>query len=165
MIAIADFCKAMNTAWDASTLDATFKALWSDPTDTEYPVLNDEEALGDQPWPYVVLDQMSQSTSSRMSAEGLANREIRDVLVRINIHAKAIDGDSRTAKGIAAYLAEEVMKVFGGHPTISPTAEITLDNGNFLITQFQNDFGIRTGPDEYQWVVTYLFRLDVPVAV
>jgi len=55
--------------------------------------------------------------------------------------------------------------VFGGHPTVAATGAIILTNGKHLITQYQNDFGIRIDDNEYQWVVEYLFRIDVPVAV
>ncbi len=164
-VATADLHKALNTVWNASSLDATFKALWdASITDAEFPALHDQEAAPGQPFPYCVLDQSASSTVNRMSATGAFLREVRDVSWSLHVHARAVSGDSRTAKEIAAYLAEEIMKVFGGHPTVAPTA-LTLDNGNFLIAQYQNDFVIRTGDDEYRWTVEYVFRSDVPVAV
>lgn len=165
-VASADILKAINTAWDASTLDATFQALWdSGVTASQYEVLNDQEAPPAQPFPYVVMNQTSQNTTGRMSGGASALREIRDLSVTFNVHARAVSGDSRTAKEIAAAMAEEVLKVFGGHPTASPTGTLKLDNGNHLITQYQSDFGVRTGDDEYQWVINYVMRVDVPVAV
>jgi len=164
-IGMADLHKAINTAWDASTLDATFKALWSDPTDTEFFVLNDQEAPGEQPFPYVVMDQTMSSTSNRMSGGITSLREIRNIEIRFNIHTRDIDSDGRTAKTIASVLAEEIMKVFGGHPTVTPTGAITLDNGKHLITTYTNGFSIRTEEDQCQWVLVYVFKIDVPVAV
>ncbi len=164
-IASADIHKAINVVWDVSTLDTLFKALWEDPTSTEFPVLQDQEGTPTQPFAYVVFEQTSSSTVERSSADGNTKREIRDIEVRWNIHARAVDGDGRDAKEIAAYLAEEIMKVFGGHPTVNPTGTMTLDNGKHLITQYINDFGVRTGDDEYQWVLIYNMRVDVPVAV
>lgn len=165
-VSTADLLKALNTAWDASSLDATFKALWgAEFVATDYEVLHDSEATPGQPFPYCVLESSAPGTVARMSGGIDALREIRDIPLIFNIHASTVTGDSRTAKEIAATLAEEVMKVFGGHPTQAPSGVITLDNGNHLITEYQNDYGIRTGDEEYQWRIDYLFRLDVPVMV
>jgi hypothetical protein len=163
-VGMADLHKAITSAWDASTLEVTFNALWS-AASTEFFALNDQDAPGNQPFPYVVMDQTNSNTIDRMSSCDNRIREVRDVEVRFNIFAREIDGDSRSSKAIAAYLAEEIMKVFGGHPTTNPTGTITLDNGNHLITTYQNGFGIKVDEDICQWVLVYIFRLDVPVAV
>ncbi len=165
MINSADVCKAINSAWDASGLNAVFKSLWDVANEDDFPVLHDQEASPEQPFPYCVMDEFSARTTSRMSGSLDVKQEIRDVLVRFNIHAQEVDGDARTAKRIAADLVEEVMKVFGGHPTVSPTASMTLDNGAHLITQYQSDFCVREDEDKYLWGINYLLRLDVPVAV
>jgi hypothetical protein len=159
VIGSADLMNAVSAAWTASGLDALFVALGG-----AQPVLNDQEARPGQAFPYCVLDQLSGPVKTRMSGAGAAKRAIRDVGMRFNVHAKTVAGDGRKASAIAAYLAEEVMKVFGGHPTTATSAAITLDNGHHLITQYQDDFGIRTGDDEHQWVVVYNHRVDVPVA-
>ena len=165
-VASADLAKALSVVWNASDLNTTFNALWSVASD-EFQVLNDQEAAPDQSqqWPYCVLDMLAGDTTDRMSGESnLSLWEIRDIPVTFQVHAKDVSGDDRTAKEIAAYLAEEILKVYGGHPTVHPTP-LTLDNGHFLITQYQNDYGVRTGDDEYSWLISYLFRLDIPVAV
>jgi len=167
-VSTADLWKAILTAWEASSLPATFKALWSTSYSTEFFTLHDEEALEGQPWPYCVLDEFAPTLVSRMSGDQgdiVTKREIRDVRIRFNIWARDIDGDSRTSKEIAAYLAEEVMKVFGGHPATAPTGTVTLTHGKHLITQHIMDFGIKAGDQEHQWIVDYNFRLDVPVAI
>ena len=165
MIATADLLKAMNTVWDASSLDAAFQALWdSGITASEFEVLHDVEAGPSQPFPYCVFEQLEGTTTDRMTGRGLLLNEIRDVPINFTIHAREISGDDRTAKKIAADLAEAVIKVFGGHPTEVPTP-LVLDNGGFLLAEYQNDMGIRTGDDEYSWLVSYLMRTDVPVAV
>jgi len=164
-VSTAAFYKAIVTAWKNSGLDDLFKALWSDPTSTEYLVLNDQLALGGQPFPFCVMEVVSPTTTDRMSGGVHALREIRDITVNFNLHARDVDGDTRTNKEIAAYLAEEVMKVFGGHPTQSPSAVIQLENGNHLITRYDNDYSIRTGDEETQWVLVFTFRIDTPVAV
>ena len=166
-VALADFYTAIASAWDDSGLDVTFQALWgSDVVADNFQVLHDQEASPGQPLPYCVLDQItSSSIVSRMSADGYSVREIRDIPVKFNVYAKEVTNDDRSAKAIAAYLVEELMKVFGGHPTVSPTGTLTLSNGNHLITQYQTDYGVRLEDGEHQWIVSYIFRLDVPVAV
>ncbi len=166
-IATADLMNALNTAWDASSLDALFKALRdSSVVEAQFPdVLHDQDAAPKQPFPYCVMGQTTTTTTDRMSGGASALREIRDTGLTLHVHARAVDGDSRTAKEIAAYLAEEIMKVFGGHPTVSPTGTLTLANGSVLIVQYVNDFGLREGEDEYRWTIEYNARADVPVAV
>jgi len=164
-VAGASVSKALVAAWDDAGLDAKFKALWAGEVSAdEFIVLHDQEASPQQPWPYCVLEQISASTTSRMSGGVSHLREIRDVDIRFHVHASEVSGDSRTAKEIAAYLCEEIMKVFGGHPTEAPSA-LTLDHGKFLIAQYQSDYGVRTGDETYEWLVHYIFRIDVPVAV
>ena len=164
---LADLYVAINAAWESSGLNALFLALRPAGTiNSNFSVLCDQEASPGQPHPYCVIDQITNSnTKDRMTdgVEGL--RETRDIPVRFNVYAKEVVGDIRSAKVIAAYLAEELMKVFGGHPTVSPTGTITLSNGNHLQTRYENDFGIRLDDDEYQWHVAYSFKLDVPVAI
>ncbi len=161
----ADIAKAVNTLWDAQTLDATFKVLWdSDVTASEWEVLHDMEASPDQPNPYTVFEVALPVIASKMSGAGNQIREIRDVPLSFDVYAKEVSGDSRTAKEIAAFLAEEIMKVFGGHPTNNPQV-MTLDNGNFLIAQYLNDFSVRVGDEEFQWTINYNVKVDVPVAV
>ncbi len=160
----ADIAKAINTRWNISSLDNNFTALWkSGVTASQWIALHDTPpASPGQPFPYVVYELGVGATTDRMSGDTNSNREIRDIPLDFRVHARAIDGDSRTAKEIAADLAEKIVEVFGGHPTVAPP-DITLDNGNFLISQYQNDWGIKTGEDEYQWNVSYLIRVDVPV--
>ena len=156
----ADLHRAINTAWDASGLDALFAALGG-----STPVLNDQEATPGQSFPYCVLEQTAGTTTDRMSGPASSLLEVRDLTVVFRVHAGLVSGDDRTPKEIAAYLAEEITKVFGGHPTVAPTASPTLDNGGRLLTQYQTDFGVKTGDDEHMWTIEYIFRLDVPVMV
>lgn len=160
----ADLLKSINAVWDASTLDATFEALWSaTPDGDDFPVLHDMEAGGEQPWPYCILEIDSSLVSERMS-KGIGDLwRIQDVPAAFKIYAAEVVGDVRTAKQIATHLAGEVMKVFGGHPTVMPD-DMTLDNGDHLVTLYQNDFGIREGQSRWMWIVNYIFRIDVPEA-
>lgn len=164
-IAGADLAKAVNTVWDASSLDSLFQTLWdSGASAGEFPVLHDQLAGGEQPFPYCVFEQLSGNTTDKMSGGVSTLREIRDIPFNFRVHTREIAADSRGPKEIAAFLAEEIMKVYGGHPTEAPTA-LTLDSSNFLIAIYENDQAIRIDEDHYQWIVSYIFRLDVPVAV
>lgn len=161
----ADLWHGLNAAWDASTLDATFKALWPDPSDTDFEVLSDKEASPGQPFPYCVVEMAPPSKASRMSGGVDSLREIRDAQVTFNVHAAMRDGDARAAKDIAAYLVEEITKVFGGHPTQAPSAAIALANGKLVETTYDTDYGVRTDDDEYQWILRYNLRADAPIKV
>lgn len=164
-VGAGDLHKAINIVWDASDLNAAFTDLWeSVVTVSDFVVLNDLEGGPSQPFPFCVYEQLGLNVVSRSSGGTSALRQIHDIPWSFHVHARKRDGDSRTAKEIALTLAEEIMKVFGGHPTVTPTG-LTLDNGNFLIASFQDDFGFRNGEDEWQWNVNYIFRVDVPVAV
>ena len=162
----ADLHTAINTVWDASGLDAIFQALHnSDVTSSDWEILHDTQAAAGQPFPYCVYQLFTGSLTTQMSSMNVGFvRHIHDIVGEFRIHAKKTSGDSRDAKQLAAYLMDEVKKIFGGHPTVSPS-NLVLANGNFLTTQYQSDLGVRTGESEYQWNITYRFRLDVPVAV
>jgi hypothetical protein len=157
VVASADFQTAIVEAWNGSTLNDSFAALGG-----ESPLLWEGIAPPGQPFPYCVMEVADNSRVVRMSASS-GTREVRHVTHKFSVLAKEVVGDSRTAKEIAAYLAEEVMKVFGGHPTQAPS-EITLDNGNLVTADFENDFGIKIDEEIYQWDVNYIFMVDVPVA-
>jgi len=158
----ADLLKSIGVVWDASTLNATFRALWSaTPDGDDFPVLHDTEAGGEQPWPYCIFESQFGVVSERMSKGTDDLWTTRDMPATFKVHASEVDGDARSAKQVAADLVEEVIKVFGGHPTVAPE-EITLDNGNHLVTLYQNDFSMREDDVHWMWTVSYMFRIDVP---
>ena len=163
-VAGADIAKAVSALWDSSGLDAKFTAYWTAAHVAQYDVLNDMEASPQNAFPYCVFTLDAAETIARMTGAGDIKREIRDAPLSFTIHAKQVSGDVRTAKEIAAALAEEVLKVFGGHTSVGPT-EMSLDNGNFLISQYQTDYGVRTEDDIWSWIISYTLRLDIPLAV
>ena len=163
MINSADLAKAINAVWDASTLDATFQALWpAGVTASDFPVLHEVLAGGEQPWPFCVFEIPASNTTQRMTKGNLDIWEEREAMVVFRVHTKAVSGDVRSPKQIAAYLIEELAKVFGGHPTQVPT-DLALDHGNHLHTRLENDFGVAEKDDWYVWTLSYMFMLDVPV--
>jgi len=157
-IASADIQKAIVARWNASGLNDEFTGLGG-----SLPVLLEQEQEPGTTYPYCVMELPTTSVATRMSAS-TGKRQIRDVGQTLHVFAGVVDGDSRSAKQIAAYLAEELMKVYGGHPTDAPDG-LSLDNGNVLIVQYVTDYGTRIGDDEYQWTVEYNIRIDVPVMV
>jgi hypothetical protein len=157
--------EAINTVWDNSTLDASFTTLWESGESDLHSVLHDGDAGPEQPFPYCVFEVGPATTQSRMSYDGTdAKRYVQDVPVSFTVYAGKESGDGRTAKRIAADLAELVMKEFGGHPDTVPDA-LALDNASHLNTQYQNDFGLRLEDEVWSWRIDYLFTLDMPVAV
>lgn len=156
-VGTADLHNAIFTAWEASTLPAAFVALGG-----SAPTLAEFEAAPGQAMPYCVVEYRAASIQSRMTVGLHQQRWIRDVGVSFHVHAEEVSGDARGSKELALYLAEEVMKVFGGHPSENPSATITLDEGNCLITRYTDDRAVRTSDSEYQWTIEYEFRLDVP---
>ncbi len=160
-IASADVYTAINTAWDAGNLEDTFKAFWSEGTD-DFPALHDGEATPKQPFPYCVMEADPTTTTDRMSDGVDSLREIREVPIRFNIQATTVENDSRSEKEIAGFLAEEVMKVFGGHATATP-ASLSLTSGSYIWTEFVSDYGVKTDENMYQWIINYLIKVDLPV--
>lgn len=166
-IGSADVVKKIVSLWGASTLDATFKAYWSASDLAEnFIVLNDKIAEGVAPYPYCNFELDEPRVSGRMS--GLTSgikQQIREYPLTFTIHARDAGG-SKSAKEIAADMAEAVMAVFGGHPTTTNSVDgASLDNGGILISQYQSDFALRENIENWAWVIKYSIRADVPVAV
>ncbi len=163
MILDADLHKSINAVWDASNLDTIFQAYWRASADPdEFIVFHDGEAEPGTPFPYCVYEISEGNTTCKMSGHTKNERhEIYQIPVKLKIHTRSISG--RSAKDVAIELLEEVVKIFGGHPTVVG-GTFTLDNGTCIQTTYQNSFGEREGADEYIWHVMYDFLLDVPVA-
>jgi len=161
----ADIHKAVTTLWTDSGLNWEFQKFWAAGDRTKFTALNDAEATPDGPWPYCVFEQEAGAVQTRMtSANDDADEggEIQDVPFQFRVHARQVDTDARSAKGIAAALIDLIMQKFGGHPSIKPQV-MELDNGSVMTVQKLNDFGVRTGDTEYEWVLSYNFKIAVPV--
>ncbi len=161
----ADIYEAVNTTWDESGLDDLFKSFWSDSIDSSlYPTLHDQEAAPGQPFPYCVVEIALSSTISRMSGDGDTKREIREMEATFSIYAGEVEDDARSAKEIAGALAEEVMKIYGGHPTEKPDT-LHLNYGQHVQTQYQTDYSSHMENDRYLWTIVEKIVVDVPVAI
>jgi hypothetical protein len=160
-----DFEQAVNALWNGSDLNATFMALWpSTAVSTNFAVLVDQEASPNQPFPYCVYEVSPPKDDVRMFGGTGLIKKVKNTELKFNVHAKIASGDGRSAKEIAGTLAEEIKKIFGGHPTVAPQA-LSLTHGGHILTQFLTDYGVRTGDEEYQWIVTYNIKTDVPETI
>jgi hypothetical protein len=158
----ADFWTAIESLWNSSGLNAQFKAAWSSDTlRTNNVVLHDEQAAPHQPFPYCTLEVIKPRVLGRMTGGPGAKRQLTEAVVMFNIHA--MKSATQSAKQLAAFYMGEVMKVFGGHPTV-PAMDLTLEHGGHLLTQLLGDWPQRTEQYNYKWVLNYRFLLDVPVA-
>ena len=165
-VGTADLFTAIAASWEACGLNLLFSWMWpSDVNHADFIALNDQEASPHQPFPYCVMEVVGPRVSARMSAGAGSKREFRNYDVTFNIHTMVREGDARSPKQIAAHLAEEVMKVFGGHPTVQATGSVDLAHGGHLISQLASEYSMLTEQYHYLWVLKYLVRVDVPVAV
>lgn len=158
----ADIEKGVSALWNSSNLDDQFTAFWTATEITNNPVLNDDESTPGNAFPYCVFKVDPGTTITRMSSGESSKQQIRTVPLIFHVFAK--QNGSTSAKQIAANMAEEILKVYGGHPTVNPTP-LTLDHGNFLITQLVNDYSVRAEDKVYQWIINYTIMVDVPVAI
>ena len=166
MSGISELHSAFKTAWEDAGLTGKFQAYWLAADRSNYTALNDGEAAPGTPFPYCVYEIVGGTVTDRMSgrtADG-ENYMVQDVPITIKIFAG--QHSTTSAKAVSVALAEEVIKVFGGHPdpTESPVG-LTLTNYGHLLTQYQTDFGARLGDREYLWTIEYIVRLDMPVSV
>ena len=161
-VAGAAIHKAVATLWSSSGLNTLFQAYWPVADRSLYTSLNDGEAAPGTPFPYAVFTARAPNVRTRMSGEDASKQYINDQPWLFEVHAGP--SGSSSAKEVAATVAEEIIKVFGGHPTQSPQS-LTLDHGRVLIVQYQNDWGERESDDVHKWMVEYNIRTDVPVAV
>ncbi len=163
MIGIADFHRAVVSLWKQEGLDVPFKNHWAVPADAEVRrVLHDTEASPGQPFPYCVFEVNEPNTKAR-STGGQADRrgrEYRTYNLTFNIHTR--DAGNSPAKNLAVSLCESIISVFGGHPTCVPK-NLSLTHGDVLNCRYERDVGVKTGEQEWQWVITYSVEVDIPV--
>ena len=162
MIGGAAVHKAVASLWISSGLNTLFQAYWAVVDRSLYTSLNDSEAAPGTPFPYAVFTARASNIVTRMSGEDASKQHINDQPWTFEVYAGP-NGTS-SAKEFASAMAEEIIKVFGGHPTESPQA-LTLDHGSVLIVQYQNDWGERQDDSVHKWTVEYNIRTDVPVAI
>jgi len=161
----AELHKSVADLWDSSGLDWEHKKFWTAAQRVEYPSLHDTEATPGQPFPYTVFNQQDVTTVSRMSGlTASTKRHIRDVPWQFRVFTRDSGIDTRSAKEVAADLADFIMQKYGEHPD-KKSKRLVLNNGRHLITQYISDQGVRVGDEEYLWNILVSFRIDFPVTV
>lgn len=162
-IASLDYQKAIIKVWNDSGLNDLFKSYWINPSIGGFSVLNDQEAGPAQPMPYCVFS--SEEGTKEFGMSGSSNdtnrMEIRDIPLTFKIHARS--KGTKSAKQIAGELAEQVIRIFGGHPSEKPVLP-TLEHGVCLKSNYKTDYCVREGDHEYEWNIKYTHTCDVPVA-
>ena len=163
MTGSADVHKAVATLWESSGLNTLFQSYWAAADRSLYVSLNEGEAAPKTPWPFCVYEASANVVKTRMSGDGDHSKQhVNDQPWRFWVHAAQTT--LKSAKEMAADMAEEIMKVFGGHPIQQPSG-LTLDNGQVLIVQYQSDYAERESDMVHKWTIEYNIRTDVPVAV
>ena len=161
----SDLHRAIVSVW-AAKLDQLFQTSWSTTERTRFVTLNETEAAPGTPLPHCVFEQIPNNELSRMSGgsadETGTKRKVRGVPILFHIYAKQ-DG-ATSAKAIAESLFEEVLGVYGGHPTKKPTP-LTLTHGSVINCQYRNDYPVREGDTEHRWVIEYMIYVDTAYLV
>ena len=140
--------------WDASGLDATFRAEWDD-SQADYQPLNDEEARPQTPTPYCVYEKGTPNIVEHHTgaASGGEHQQIQEIPIQFTIHAQSTASES--GKLIAKRMAKEVMTAFDPGTDI-----LTIDPDCHIITYRGPDFDVRTGDEEWAWVILYDILID-----
>lgn len=103
--------KAVSAGWTAAGLDATFRAEWADPTDTDHLPLNDEEARPATPFPYCVFTvEKPVPLGHTTGLDAATERKRTRVGVLFQVFAKRTDAES--AKSIAVRMATLIATAF-----------------------------------------------------
>lgn len=137
-----DIAKAITAKWNASSLNATFKALWTDAATSDYLVLNDTTARPGTPFPYCVFTQSPGLTSMRSGHESDPNkqRSMDSQIIEFYIYSDS--------KAECAELAAAVAAVF------ATGATLTVEGGScYLHVKRLTDSPGRPDEKVYQWIV------------
>lgn len=158
-----DLDKAINAVWDDHGLDWAFKKYWVEEKRIQYLSLDETEAMAGTPMPYCVYSLTDRSVVSRMTkpTDADGRQEIHNSQLAFNIFARVID--NKSAKDIAAELAEEILKRYGGHPVDTPQ-NLVLETGKIISVAYQTDFGSRQDDHAHMWTVRYMIKTDEPMA-
>jgi len=152
--------------WNESTINDQFKSYWNAPVPGDFAVLNDGDAAPSQPFPYCVFNEESDMIVGKMSGrdnDSVGRFETRDIRFSFRIFTRQLVGINKSSKTLASELAIEVIKIYGGHPTVLP-ATLSLTHGSVLQVTLENDWHARVDERNSLWFLSYLFRLDSPVS-
>ena len=140
--------------WAAKNLDATFRSYWAAGNDGFTP-LNDTEARPNTPHPYCVYSAGTGRVVARSSGLVRDSKKREEAIpVSFTIHAKPVGALS--AKSVAKELAKRIKSAF------DPQNRLDFTPDCHITTLIQTpDFGVREGDNEWMWVVSYDFHIDI----
>jgi hypothetical protein len=166
-IGSADLFTAIADVWRDNSLDTAFKAYWPNADRTKYLAINDTEAEGGQPYPYCIFSMMAGKEKEKMTGTTAdTNRVLRDVPCNFKVFAKDPTTGSLSAKQIAAAMAAEIIRIYGGHPdAVGKLEGRALSYGHILSCNFQSEFAEKIDVEVWAWSVNYILRLDIPFKV
>lgn len=157
-----DVVRAVSVLWGTSGLDAHFNQYWTSAQIADFLVLMDVEAAPTQPWPYCVYESIASTTLRKSSASTpQKNRqEQNEDTVRFHVFAKDID--AKSGKALCSDLADEILKVFGGHPD-TVHQKIPLQNGSVINQKYSQTILTREDEDIWKAVIVYtvLYELSL----
>lgn len=134
--------------WDATGIEQAVKDLRDDPA-APFSALYDTEAEPNTPFPFVVFTQSSGFNLDRQSPGASSGnaRQWRMTRWRFLVYSGS--------KVIAANIADLIMRRFESCIIcVGTSAGIVLHD---------NDWGIRSGRDEFSWVVDFQIRYDAEI--
>lgn len=166
MIGQADIQQAIYRLWDNYDLDDRFNnPYWFPKTQRdEYLVLHDTAVDDETPWPYCIVQIGNPVTASRAAYDRSSKRREADTPLTFMTHARDANNRGVNGKDLARQLAEVIIEHYGGHPEKAPK-RMRLDYGGVLHCQYQTDYCVPLGNQEFRWVIEYLIKSDVPEQV
>lgn len=149
--------EAVVAHWRDHGLDAAFRDLWVDTTDTSYFPLHHEQAEPEPPGPYATYTIGEPVRVAGMS--GLENGEVRELLdytLTIRVHAKT--SGSESGKSRAKALAKLVIAAFG------QDQQIEVCDDHWVQTRPDGDQCLRLGTDEWAWICRFTIQIEAAYA-
>lgn len=156
--------RAVIVLWDDAGMNNKFNQHWDSADREDFPALHESSATPGQPFPYCLVEIQALDVQERMSGGGSGNKfETRDFPLTFRIFA--LPTANQDARQVAGDLAEEIIKIYGGHPTASPDALPLQGMSGALVTQYESDFSVALDDEVCQWSINYNVRIDAQVAV
>lgn len=174
--------RAIIDRWNESNLDDGYTQWWTqEQIDASIALTLDPPPAG-TPFPSCALDFDPGRVVSRMSSDSDFKREVREYRIAFKVYSlnfspavlealghEVGDPNIPTVAELAQERIEDIIRVYGGHPTESPLP-LTIQNGNVLQVRYDSD-AIKELYDSENtsigiiWRAEYSIWVDVPVAV
>ena len=157
-IGSADLHSGILTAWDTADLDSQHTQYWSAADIARYsPKYESGSVVPGTPFPRTVYEEGISSVIIRTSSG--SGRTMREIPWIFRTYAE--NTATLSSKKVATDIAAAIMGVYGGHPTVTP-AQICLDVGGVVRTQYQFDRITAVDEDIHMVTVMYMILIDTP---